>query len=89
MTRRDLFAAAAAILVAAPHGYRPIGQSHYQSYYRYCLSYRTAPATHHNPTHPLNTTLAWIRRNLSPDQVFSESQLCSWAEANGYRKETP
>lgn len=28
----------------------------------------------------------WISANLSPDDIFSETQLEKWAEANGYVK---
>lgn len=30
--------------------------------------------------------LFWIRKNLSPQDVFNEIQLSFWAEENGYVK---
>lgn len=35
----------------------------------------------------LDAAVQWIAKNLSPDDVFSEKQLVSWAESNGYIKE--
>jgi hypothetical protein len=32
----------------------------------------------------LDAAISWIGDNLNPDDVFSEKQLQSWAENNGY-----
>lgn len=36
----------------------------------------------------LDDAVAWIGRNLSPEQVFSESDLEAWAKENGWMKES-
>lgn len=35
----------------------------------------------------LDEAISWIQDNLTPDDVFSDKQLKSWAEANGYVEE--
>lgn len=35
----------------------------------------------------LDSAIEWISRNLNPEDVFSKSDLESWAESNGYIKE--
>lgn len=35
----------------------------------------------------LDSAIDWIKSNLNPDDVFDESDLEAWAEANGYVKE--
>ncbi len=35
----------------------------------------------------LDSAIFWIKRNLNPDDVFDESDLQSWAENNGYKKD--
>ncbi len=37
-----------------------------------------------NPNDLLDDTVAWIKDNLEPDDVFDEDDLIKWAEANGY-----
>ena len=32
----------------------------------------------------LEDAMAWIGMNLNPEDVFSEGDLASWAENNGY-----
>ena len=32
----------------------------------------------------LETAIEWIRKNMEPEDVFSETDLQSWAENNGY-----
>lgn len=34
----------------------------------------------------LETAIEWMQENLSPESVFNESELESWAEENGYVK---
>ena len=34
----------------------------------------------------LQTAIDFIADNLDPDDIFSDSQLEAWAEANGYKK---
>ena len=34
-------------------------------------------------------TLAWVRGNLNPEDVFSTTQLEKWAESEGYIKGGP
>jgi len=36
----------------------------------------------------LENAIDWIKNNLSPDDVFSQKDLESWAEDNKYVKET-
>lgn len=38
------------------------------------------------PRSILEDSLSWVRDNLSPDDVFTTSQLESWAEGEGYVK---
>jgi hypothetical protein len=38
-------------------------------------------------TSALDNAIEWIGKNLSPDDVFSDKDLSSWAESNGYVKE--
>ena len=33
---------------------------------------------------PLDNAIEWFRDNLNPEDVFSNDQLSSWAEKNGY-----
>lgn len=35
----------------------------------------------------LQTAIDWIKDNLKPDDVFSDKDLETWAENNGYTKE--
>lgn len=35
----------------------------------------------------LDQAIYWIEKNLDPDEVFTEKQLSSWAENNGFIKE--
>ena len=35
----------------------------------------------------LNSAIDYIQRNLDPDDVFSDKDLETWAENNGYKKE--
>ena len=37
-----------------------------------------------NDTSFLSEALDWIRDNLPPEEVFTESQLQEWATDNGY-----
>lgn len=32
----------------------------------------------------LDSAIAWISKNLDPDDVFNEKDLMAWAESNGY-----
>jgi hypothetical protein len=32
----------------------------------------------------LESAIEWIQNNMAPDDVFSKSDLESWAEENGY-----
>ena len=34
----------------------------------------------------LESAIEWISSNLSPDEVFKESDLEEWAESNGWTK---
>lgn len=34
----------------------------------------------------LENSIEWISKNMNPDDVFSTSELESWAESNGYAK---
>jgi len=34
----------------------------------------------------LEDAMAWIGMNLNPEDVFSEGDLASWAESNGYEE---
>jgi hypothetical protein len=36
----------------------------------------------------LDLAIDWIKSNLAPHEVFNESELESWAEDSGYKKET-
>jgi hypothetical protein len=36
----------------------------------------------------LEYAIDWISKNIDPEDVFSETQLEKWAEANGYVKAT-
>lgn len=36
---------------------------------------------------PLTLAVEWIAENLVPEDIFTDSQLEEWAEANGYVKE--
>lgn len=38
-------------------------------------------------TSALDEAIHWIGSELDPEDVFSEKQLSSWAEANGFIKE--
>lgn len=29
----------------------------------------------------------YLQRNTNPDEVYSDKDLCAWAESNGYTKE--
>jgi hypothetical protein len=35
----------------------------------------------------LDNAIDWISSNLSPEDVFSDSDLEMWAENNGYKRE--
>lgn len=35
----------------------------------------------------LEHAIGWIRRNLSPDDVFDDSQLEQWATSNGFEND--
>jgi len=35
----------------------------------------------------LDNAIEWIQSQLEPDEVFTEKQLISWAESNGFVKE--
>lgn len=35
----------------------------------------------------LEEVIDWIGNNITPDQVYTESQLKAWAEREGYTKE--
>ncbi len=35
----------------------------------------------------LEDAIAWIKKNMSPEDVFPESELAEWADENGYVKE--
>jgi len=35
----------------------------------------------------LPEAIDWITTNMAPDDVFPETDLGNWAEANGYEKE--
>lgn len=39
------------------------------------------------PMPHLDDVIDFIRRNLDPDDVFSDNQLENWAEKNGFVKE--
>lgn len=39
-----------------------------------------------SPSMLLENAIEWIVRNLEPEDVFSETVLEKWAEANGYVK---
>lgn len=34
----------------------------------------------------LDNAIAWMNKNLDPDDVFDEKKLEEWAERNGYTK---
>lgn len=34
----------------------------------------------------LDKTIDWMRENISPEEVFTDEQLETWAENNGYVK---
>jgi hypothetical protein len=38
------------------------------------------------PRYPLDDATQWIQDNLAPDDVFTEEQLETWAEENGFVK---
>lgn len=38
-------------------------------------------------TNLLDEAIAWIKDNLSPDEVFTTEDLEKWAEERGYMKE--
>lgn len=38
-------------------------------------------------TTSLDSAIEWIQSQLEPDDVFTEKQLGSWAESNGYSKD--
>ncbi len=40
-----------------------------------------------HPEACLDEVLEWVRKNLNPDDVFSNKQLEDWAEGEGYKKE--
>jgi DNA primase large subunit len=37
----------------------------------------------------LERSIEWIQKNLSPEDVFKESDLEMWASTNGFVKEEP
>lgn len=37
-------------------------------------------------TSVLEEAISWISDNMRPEEVFSDKQLISWAEDNGYKK---
>lgn len=37
----------------------------------------------------LDESIGWIQSNMDPEDVFSDEQLVSWAESNGYKKVNP
>jgi len=39
------------------------------------------------PQYPLDEAVDFIQSNLDPADVFTDKQLCDWAESNGYKKE--
>lgn len=38
------------------------------------------------PDSLLEEAIAWIAKNLQPDDVFADHELGLWAEENGYEK---
>lgn len=37
-----------------------------------------------DPMEFLSAVIAWIKQHVEPDDVFDDSKLEAWAEANGY-----
>lgn len=36
--------------------------------------------------YPLDEAIEWIKKNLSPEDVFNEKELAEWAKNNGYEE---